>query len=317
MRYSLEQWRDLTRVFYDITPLGDPEGFVAEGIARWHDRLICTEARFPAQQFDHDPARIKGVDHDYLLYERYYAGQGRGLAMEVPAQIDRASIHLIDMSRPYRAITGDVITAGVCIPHDLIGYDPSRDPPYRVVPVATPQGRMLDLAHGTFRAAVAKDQPDTAELAAAFLALIRTFLLKGSDLRLDEPPDIDRRPLLRTFIVRHLDDPELSPEQICQTLGLSRAALYRAFRQDGGVMRFISDRRLDRCFADLMGTPASRGAVRRVAERWGFHHPGNFHRSFRDRFGLSPSDCLEPGHQRAPSAEGNAFYPVHEWMRDG
>ena len=315
MRYSFDEWQNLTRVFFEVTPLIDVNGFVAEAEARRYDRLICTRARFPRQKFDHDPVRIRGVDHNYLLYERYYDGEGRGLAADVPAHINRASIHLIDMSRRYRSITEDVAVAGVCIPHDLIGYDPSRDPPYRSVPVVSPQGKMLDLAHGAFRVAVARERPDAPELSAAFLALVRTLMLNAPDTRSAEQKDVDRRPLLRTYIARHLADLGLSPAQICDELGLSRSVLYREFQRDGGVIRFITNRRLDRCFADLMATPARHGAVRRVAERWGFDHPGNFHRSFRDRFGMSPSDCLERDSSRACPIPGNVHHPVHEWLR--
>ncbi len=317
MEYSFDEWQDIARVFYQVTPLTDISDFAAEAEVQRYDRLICTKAKFSPQKFDHDPARIGGVDHDYLLYERYLDGEGRGLAADVPAHINQASIHLIDMSRRYRSITKGVATAGVCIPHDLIGYDPSRDPPYRSVPVASPQGKMLDLAHGAFRVAVAREQPDARELSAAFLALVRTLMLNAPDTRSAEQKYVDRRPLLRTFISRHLTDLDLSPAQICGELGLSRSVLYREFQRDGGVIRFITNRRLDRCFADLMAAPARRGAVRRIAERWGFDHPGNFHRSFRDRFGMSPSDCLERDGEHAAPTPGTAYYPVHEWLRGG
>ena len=316
MKFSLEQWRDVTRVFYEVTPLGDPSRFAAEAVAQLHGRLICTQARFTEQGFTHEPSRIKGVDHNFLLYERYFVGEGRGLASDEAVQIDRASVHLIDMSRRYRSITSDVVTAGVCIPHEVIGYDPSRDPAYRIVPIATPQGRMLDLAHANFRFAVARGQADAEELAAAFLAMVRMLMLNGSDSHSIHQQDIDRRPLLRSYIGRNLEDPNLSPERVCRELGISRTVLYREFQEEGGVIKFITDRRLDRCFAALMATTGGRGAVRRVAERWGFHHAGNFHRSFRHRFGMAPSDCLQQDSPRVSPTDGGTYHPVHEWMRD-
>ncbi len=317
MKYTLEQWSDIARVFWDITPLGDPERFAVDLEARLHDRLICTEVRFTGQEFKHDPAHIKGVDHNFLLYERYFVGRSRGLVAECPVHIDQGTIHLVDMSRRCRKLSNDVVTAGVCIPHDLVGYDPVRDPAYLSVSLASPQGRMVDLAHGSFRAALARNQADVAELADTFLTLVWMLMVKGSDTPSTERQDLDRRPLLRTFITRNLEDPRLSPDHICRQLGLSRTSLYREFREDGGVLRFITDRRLDRCFADLMATPASRGAVRQVAERWGFHHAGNFHRLFRERFGMSPSDYLDRNGLPAASGQGNTFHPIMDWMRAG
>ena len=315
MRYTLEEWRDTAQVFYDITPLDDLCFFAAEAHLQRQGRLICIDARFSAQRFDHVPSRIKGVDHGYLLYERYLAGSARGLAADAPTRIDQSRIHLVDMSRTYRSVSSNVVTAGICIPHDLIGYDPSRDPPYRSLPLDTPQGRMLDLAHEALRAAIAGNSGDADALAAAFLALVRTLMLGVPEGRADPHGDCRSGALLRTYVTRHLGDLELTPEQICRELGVSRSVLYRAFQRDGGVVRYIADRRLDHCFADLAAAPSARGIVRTVAERWGFFHPGNFHRSFRDRFGVSPSDCL--GHEALSSlpAPGRARHPVHEWLR--
>lgn len=315
MNYTFEEWRDVARVFYDITALTDLKAFSAEATVQRHDRLICTRARFTGQRFDHDPARINGIDHNYLLYERYFVGEGRGLAADVPTRIDAARIHVIDMSRPYRSVTNEVVTAGICIPHDAVGYDPSRDPPYRAVPIATPQGRLLDLAHGAFRFAVTNNRPDAVELAAAFVALLRALMLKASNMQAAEQQDPRSRRLMRTYISRHLDDPDLSPAHLCRELGVSRSVLYREFQHDGGVARFITDRRLDQCFADLLAAPTSRGAVRTIAERWGFDHAGNFHRCFRDRFGVSPSECLAQDRHRASQNPRPAYHPVHEWLR--
>ena len=152
-------------------------------------------------------------------------------------------------------------------------------------------------------------------MADTFLTLVRMLMVKGSDTLSTAQQDLDRRPLLRTFIARNLENPELSPDHICRQLGLSRTSLYREFQEDGGVLRFIADQRLDRCFADLMATPASRGAVRQVAERWGFHHAGNFHRRFRERFGMSPSDCLDRNGLGPAPDQGSTFHPIMKWMR--
>ena len=316
---TVDEWQDITRVVYDIRPLGDSSSFFAAIDAKWFDRMICTEVRFSAQEFSHNPARIKGVNHNYLLYERYFSGSGRGMVEDTPTHVDAKSIHLIDMSRHYRSITSDVITAGVCIPHDLVGYDPTRDPPYLTVPVDTPQGRMLDAAHHEFRGMVAQDHPEMGDIASAFSTLVKLLMLKTADTRRDTSSDTEGRPLLRpllrSYIASRLDDINLAPETICREVGLSRTVLYREFSEDGGVMTFIKDRRLDRCFAELMATPARRGAVRQVAERWGFHHPGNFHRCFRDRFGMSPSDCLEHSMVEASRKPGATYHPIHEWMR--
>ncbi|MEZ5669678.1 MAG: helix-turn-helix domain-containing protein [Alphaproteobacteria bacterium] len=315
MRYTFDEWRHVARVFYELAPLAETNRIAAEAHIRRHQRLILTEVRFIPQRFAHVPSRIRGVDHNYLLYERYMAGTSRGLAADMSTRIDQGSVHVIDMSRVYRTVTSEVATAGVCIPHDLIGYDPSVDPPYRTLCLDTPQGRMLDLAHEALRTAVADGRADAEELAAAFLALVGTLMLKTAGRRAVDRGAHRSSAMLRAFIAHNLADPELTPERICGQMGVSRSVLYREFRPDGGVARYIADQRLDQCFADLAAAAHARGAVRSVAERWGFFHPGNFNRAFRDRFGISPSDCLD-GATGEDAPDGSVrYHPVHDWLR--
>ncbi|MEE2929174.1 MAG: hypothetical protein VX599_00510, partial [Pseudomonadota bacterium] len=60
-----------------------------------------------------------------------------------------------------------------------------------------------------------------------------------------------RNDLIRKYIESHLGDQTLLPAQICNLFNLSRATLYRMFEDDGGVRRFIQDRRLHSAIWDL------------------------------------------------------------------
>lgn len=310
MQYGFEEWHDLARVFFDVAPLDDPSDFRAQASFSLQGELILTDARFPPLLFDHDPARIRGVDHGYLLFERYLSGSGRGLIGDAATRIDAGSIHLLDMSRRYRTLTSGVVTRGVIIPHAAIGYDPSRHRSYARVSLASKPGRLVDFAHQSLAEAAARASPEAEPLARGFLALVRALVLGQWSHR----SDAGNRALVKAYIDRHLSDPELTTERLCASFGLSRSVLYRLFEPDGGVIRYITDRRLDRCYLDLAAAPAERGEVRRVAETWGFYQPGNFHRGFRRRFGVAPSDCLQS--RRIDRGDARKAHPVHQWMRN-
>ena len=72
----------------------------------------------------------------------------------------------------------------------------------------------------------------------------------------------------------------------------SRATLYRVFKADGGVKRFVTDQRLARSFHDLASPGVSGQRVKDVAEAWGFFNASHFNRLFRQRFDITPSDVM-------------------------
>jgi len=61
-QYSLDEWRDLARAFYDIRLKTPPQMFSAEADFSGAGPLILTKVRFTPQIFDRDPAKIKGSD---------------------------------------------------------------------------------------------------------------------------------------------------------------------------------------------------------------------------------------------------------------
>lgn len=313
MQFGFEEWHDLARVFFEVEPLSDPSSFRARAsFTRQNDLVLC-DARFPPLLFDHNPARIRGVDNGYLLFERYLSGSGRGLLDDTSTRIDTGSIHLVDMSRRYRTATTDVVTRGVIIPHAAVGYDPSRHRGYVRLSLASKAGSLIDFAHKSLAEATARASAEAEPLARGFLALLQALVLEQPAHGSDPGSDARHFALVKAYVNQHLGDPELTAERLCASFGLSRSVLYRLFEPEGGVVRYITDRRLDRCYFDLASASPERGEVRRIAETWGFFQPGNFHRGFRRRFGEAPSDCLRRG--RVDQSAARQVHPVHEWMR--
>ena len=72
-------------------------------------------------------------------------------------------------------------------------------------------------------------------------------------------------------------------------MGVSRSALYRVFEQQGGVARYILDRRLTAAHRVLCDADETR-RVGEIGAAFGFASDQEFSRAFRNRFGYRPSD---------------------------
>ncbi|TFL12923.1 helix-turn-helix domain-containing protein [Pusillimonas noertemannii] len=97
------------------------------------------------------------------------------------------------------------------------------------------------------------------------------------------------------FIEQNIHRPELSPRSISRRFNVSRSHLYRAFASDGGVAKFLRDKRLDAAARELTRAHSPAISIAELAHRLGFSSGNQFLRAFRNRFGITPSQAREQG----------------------
>ncbi|MDB5611597.1 MAG: transcriptional regulator [Bradyrhizobium sp.] len=91
-------------------------------------------------------------------------------------------------------------------------------------------------------------------------------------------------------IERKLGDPDITPARIAQMEGISERYLQKLFETTGdSFTHYLRERRLQRCWADLANPAEAHRSVSDIAFGCGFSDAAHFSRSFRDRFGLSPT----------------------------
>jgi acetamidase/formamidase/AraC-like DNA-binding protein len=91
-------------------------------------------------------------------------------------------------------------------------------------------------------------------------------------------------------IERKLGDPAITPARVAQMEGISERYLQKLFETTGdNFTRYLRERRLQRCWADLANSAEAHRSVSDIAFGCGFSDAAHFSRSFRDRFGLSPT----------------------------
>lgn len=99
----------------------------------------------------------------------------------------------------------------------------------------------------------------------------------------------------KAFIESHLADDDLDCHSVSRAINLSPRQLARVFEIEGTpITRFIFARRLERCRADLRDRSLKHLTVSEIAFRWGFNNSAHFSRSYRARFGETPTDTRAP-----------------------
>lgn len=106
------------------------------------------------------------------------------------------------------------------------------------------------------------------------------------------------------YIECYLDDDQLCPRTLANRFGISVRYLHRIFAPTGtSVARWIAIRRLETIRGELLQRGGSRGTIRDVATRWGFHDMAHFSRAFRQHFGEPPWSYLRRRTGHVPCME--------------
>lgn len=293
MKLSIEEWRDHSRDFYEVLPQDPRSTDTVELEVTSFGGLLLTSVTMPAQILIHDPLIQKASNHEYLLFERFFEGAGHGEVGETCFYSSTQHLHLIDMSQRYVSQKERARSRGVLIPHTAVGYSPGQDPAYVSIDMLSAEGRLLLSAHELITSMTpdASDE-ETAVLSGAFIDLVsRIMLRRHSQYETSEGNSV-RPHDIKEFILSNLHRRDLDANLLMETFSISRSALYRKFTYQGGIERYIRDRRLDRCFFELAGKERARGRVAEVARRMNFSDSKVFNRAFRRRFDMSPVECM-------------------------
>ncbi|KVN26020.1 AraC family transcriptional regulator [Burkholderia pyrrocinia] len=103
----------------------------------------------------------------------------------------------------------------------------------------------------------------------------------------------------KAFIENRLADEHLDCHSVSAAIRLSPRQLARIFEIEGTpIARYILARRLERCRANLRDPSLKHLTVSEIAFGWGFNNSAHFSRSYRARFGETPTET------RASSSDG-------------
>ena len=285
--------REKSSSMYDMTPLESPNNSGIYRTRNWFvDRFFFAETRNDAVTVGRTKAQAE-TGAGLVFLHRYLYGRVRGVMGDANIDRDPGQMYLMDQEQRVDCIQFPITSQGVFIPKDLIGYDPDRHPAFvRFADNKTVNAllyRAFDQVIEDMRSHCIVDWRALDQLIASLRYALGTDDRDGDVRRQARDAMAD---LIREHVERNLDQADLSSTSILKTFGLSRASLFRIFKSDGGVRRYINQRRLFRAVLDIARSEGARGSISQAAERWGFSSNANFNRAVRNQFHVSPSSLV-------------------------
>ncbi|MBQ1074932.1 helix-turn-helix domain-containing protein [Micromonospora sp. C31] len=221
--------------------------------------------------------------------------------------VEPASFTFIDNCRPFvgRHLSTGPDLAGsisIVIPHQALSLPADRIRRLLATSIPSDTGMPALLAQFVRRLMRYPEQYQAS--AAVMLGAMAVDLVAGTLAQLLDRPEIlpnevhqrTLRMQIRSFIEKHLGDPELTPRTIAAAHHVSLRSLHRLFEgEDVTVAELIRRQRLERCRRDLATPLMARQPIYAIAARWGFPDRAHFSRLFRATYGMSAQEYREHG----------------------
>lgn len=97
---------------------------------------------------------------------------------------------------------------------------------------------------------------------------------------------------LKEDIINHIGenalDVRLTVDAICREFNISRSSLYRLFSEELGVKAYITQKRLDQVYADMLTNQIGNLSIKHIAFNYGFQNAAVFKKQFMERFHFDP-----------------------------
>ena len=125
----------------------------------------------------------------------------------------------------------------------------------------------------------------------SFIEMLSSSIEAALMSRVNSPVDRDLLTRAKTYLLDHIEDPDLDLHQLTASLGVSLRTLCRAFAADGTTaIKWLWQQRLD-----LAHQLLSQGQVKNVSQvvmQCGFNDFSHFSRTFRKAYGVMPRSVL-------------------------
>lgn len=309
---------------YDVTdvPDGGRSGFINRTSVTLFENGTVGRGRSVAQTMRRTSSQIRRSSLDaisIIVNATDVVGDCDGASVRARA----GAVQFRDLARPSSSRVDRVDVINLMAPRETApAWLLDGDLHGLVLEPDSPVGRLL-ASHLSTLADVAASL--TAEDGAA--AIEAAFLIVGRAAgRAPRPTARQTEAIYRTVrqrasqvIERRLLDPVLTVDDIAVEAGTSRAALYRAFADHGGVQRRVQNLRLDRARAEVRRRVGHKPTVSEIAYQHGFASAAHFSRLFRARFGHSPREASDEAAALVGAAPGGAPDIAHglivDWLR--
>jgi len=295
---TFDDWKHL--VAESFVPLAartaDVDGFRGQLRSRVLDRMSIVEVTATSHEVHRTPALIAQAGERYFKLNLQLEGTGLLIQDNREALLAPGDLAIYDTNRPYtlafeeqaRMMVVMFPCDALTLPTDYVG---------QLAAVRMAGGTGLSGIVGQFIRQLSENLdvlggPSGSRLATNALDLVSTMLHAEMDIAPDRmKPQALLAASIREYIEANLSDPLLAPASIAAAHFISTRHLHNVFHESGTtVASWIRSQRLEGARRDLRDPLHAGKSVSTVAARWGFLDAAHLSRTFRDAFGLSPTD---------------------------
>jgi len=263
------------------------------------------------------PALLNGAESDLLVVSLKLAGTATHT--QAPGRLlGSGDLFITNLWRPYEYFDDGGQNAWFHIPLDRLGLP--RDYATRASEVIHSSPLAVQLQWHLqilFRDADAISQgPAASTVAQATTDLVRAALISAVD---EEPLrhdgwDQNLTTVVKSYIARHLADPDLGAERIARAMFISVRQVYKLWETEPGPLgQWIVERRLEAARHELASPRGRNQTIAATARRWGFADSTHFSRRFRQAYGMSPREWRHAcsGSATLTTSSGSGGESVH------
>lgn len=284
------------------------------------NRLLVFERHLDGVSHSRDVARIRRDGFDHVTLHLLLSGTLTSGPIGAERRMKPGEWIILDSSVPQRSRSHGSHTFSLSLARDQIGpIIPDLRRFHGTILSASDGGLLADLIQSFIR----RRETLSAETAGQFSHIVGTLLaaaLKGTEAQPDEilgMPAFDqgRRERAEAFIEAHLGDQRLDAGAIAAGIGVSRTVLYRCFAEDGGVARYLQQRRLER-IRTVLRKRSDGLRLGSIADAHGFASEQHMNRAFRASFGQPPGQfrSMIERMRRADAADPTRPDSLTSWL---
>lgn len=295
-------WRRSLVPLFDCVPISDPDA-PAHPLksTQYHvGEFLFVDAEYPQQRFVRDAAWVRRHDDaDHVLLQVFLRGRNTGINGDSAFVEEAGGVFAVNLGYETDATSSGADTMSLVLPRDWLA---ERLPSLRDASGAVfAKDSMASRLFTDFLLSLRRNLPNATVADAPVISRALVGLL-GPLLSRDDPTAVEAQTgaflAVQRYIDGNLGDPGLGADSLCAHFRMSRATLFRLFKDQGGVRSYIQRRRLMACFRALSSPREADRLIYDVGLDFGFTSPSHMSTLFRQHFGMLPREIREASRYR-------------------
>jgi len=296
---GLRTFREAIAETSGVVPLGDARRFRVRSRVHHLGSAVLTDVRSSSLQYIRSARHVARAAYDHYEIAVNLNAEIRYQSGRRSVSVHPGDVTVVDSTRPtnasIRAPVRDLARVpAIFVPRALVGsaMNATGDVHLRVLRRGDLRAKLLTehVAHMLERIDRDPQAPFTPTLPILTGLLASAFGTRSLSRRAGEAMSRTALDSLRRLIEGHIASPDLDADFICARSGWSRATVYRLFQAEGGLARYIRQRRLHWAFRELMSGRSPRRRIVDLAIDCQFASEATFSRAFHRLFGMPPGE---------------------------